>query len=514
MTGRPAARFAAFAGVLALLGAAVLAALDRAPDHRGGVSAPVRSSPPAAAATLRWTPCGTAQCSTLTVPLDWSGRDPKAAGHTVPIAVLRLPATGPRSQRIGSLLVNPGGPGESGVAFVRDHADVLPAEVRARFDIVGFDPRGVGLSMPVHCLTDTQLDAQDQLPPYPANPGEQRQLVRAAQTEALACAKALGPALGYLATADVARDLDALRAGLGEQRLSYLGYSYGTAIGAAYAQAYPTRIRALVLDGALDPAQTAVGMLRAQAGGFEAALSAFAGWCARNGQCSFGAHLANPAAVLAGYDRLAAAVRAVPLAVGARQLGSGEFTLGVLITLYSKEQGWPALGYALARAASGDGSVLLRLADAYVERDAAGHHSNLSEANLAVNCLDRPWPRQVQDYAALATELARTDPRFGRTIAWSGLGCLSWAAAPVTVPHPVRASSSPPILVVGTTRDPATPYAQARSLAGQLDHGVLLTVDGDGHTAYRATGNPCVVKTVDAYLLDLNAPSRAVGARC
>ena len=519
-------RAAALVGAVAVLGAAVVAAVARAGgDHLAPparISAPTArvSAPPTAAQSgaaptlLRWKPCGAAECSMLTVPLDWSGRDPAAVGRTVPIAVLRLHATGPRGQRIGSLVINPGGPGESGVAFVRDHADLLPAALRARFDIVGFDPRGVGSSMPVRCLSDGQLDSQDQLPPYPAGAPEQQQLIQAATSEAFACAKALGPALGHLATVDVARDLDSLRAGLGEQTLSYLGYSYGTAIGAAYAEAFPTRIRALVLDGAIDPRQSGTGMLRAQAAGFEGAFHAFADWCAGNDHCVFGARLSGGTAVLAAYDRLAAAVRGAPLSVGTRQLGSGEFTLGVFVTLYSKEQGWPALGYALERAANGDGSVLLRLADAYVERDAAGHHSNLSEANLAVNCLDRPWPRRAADYAALAADLARTDPRFGQTIAWSGLGCLSWAAPAVTTPHAIRADGSPPILVVGTTRDPATPYAQAVALASQLDNGVLLSADGDGHTAYRATGNPCVIKVVDDYLLSLRTPPRQGGAHC
>lgn len=498
----------------ALLSGGVVAAVAHDGSRADTAVAAVAGAGGTITSPLAWRSCWAAQCATLTVSLDWSGRDRAAHGRTVGIALLRYRATGGTSQRLGSLVVDPGGPGESGVDFVRDHVATLPPAVRARFDIVGFDPRGTGASMPVHCLSGPALDQLVALPPYPVNATEQAELVAGSRQESDACARALGPALRHLATVDVARDLDAIRGALGDRTLSYLGYSYGTAIGAAYADAFPTHIRALVLDGALDPRASGTDILTGQATGFETAFNAFAAWCVGNKRCPFGADTASVAALQHDYDTLVASVRADPLLVGTRAVDAGEFSLGVFVTLYSKTSGWPVLGYALAQAKSGDGSTLLQLADSYVERDANGHYSALEEANLAVNCTDRPWPRDPSAYASLAAKLAGRDPRFGRTVAWSGLGCATWRADPVSTPHAVHAPKAPAILVVGTTRDPATPYSSAVALAKQLDHGVLLSYHGDGHTAYRDTGSGCVKTIVDAYLIGLTTPSRWSGASC
>lgn len=504
----------------AVLTAGVVAAAAHEPGHRATPVVVELASPtppgttPSGAAPLKWSACGAAQCARLEVPLDWTGRDPRARGLRIALAMLRYPATGSAADRIGSLVVNPGGPGASGVDFVRDNVSIIPAAIRARFDIVGFDPRGTGASMPVHCLSGPQLDQLFALPPYPDSPAEEQQLVAGSRLEADACATALGPALPHLATVDVARDLDAIRAALGDSKLSYLGYSYGTYIGAAYAQAFPTHIRAMVLDGAINPDLDGAALISEQADGFETAFNAFSAWCAGNPNCMFGRNLTSVSQLQASYDLLAASVRRNPLVVGTRRVTSGEFYLGVLVTLYSKDAGWPALGIALATAQQGNGTVLLELADQYVDRGANGQYSPEDEANLAVNCIDHPWPTTPAAYAALADQLARRDPRFGRAIAWSGLGCAFWRAAPVTAPHEVHAPGAPTILVVGTTRDPATPYDEAVSLADQLDQGVLVTNVGDGHTAYRSTGSGCVQDVVDRYLITLAAPPRAGGVRC
>lgn len=485
--------------------------------HHGAAALPATPARPPVP-VLHWTACGGgAQCSTLVVPLSWSGRDPAARGHTLPLALIRFPATGPGT-RIGSLVVNPGGPGGSGVTFLRQAIGEIPAVIRARFDVVSFDPRGVGASAPVECLSGPQLDALVHLPPVPQNPTQLAAVVAGARLEDSACARRMGDELRHVSTVDVARDLDFLRAALGDAKLTYLGYSYGTAIGATYARLFPTHIRAMVLDGALNPAISAVGLLRSQAGGFELEFDSFLSWCAGPGraQCPFAGYATapGPAGVGAAFQALRQRISAHPLPVGNRSVGAGEFFNGVTAPLYSPATGWPALGVALADAEAGNGALLLSFNDSYVERSPSGQYSNLEEANLAVNCVDRPWPRHVSTYADLAAQLGRQYPYFGAAIGWSGLGCAFWPAPPTGHPAPVHAPGAPPILVIATTGDPATPYAQGVALAHQLDSGVLLTHIGNGHTVYRVPGDMCVVNLVDVYLLTLHAPPRATGATC
>lgn len=508
---------------IALVAAAAVAGalVDNARgSHHGApavVQLPSPSSPDTTAPVrpaLAWRSCGPdgAQCATVVVPMDWSGTDPAAAGRTVPLALLRYPATGGPAQRIGSLLVNPGGPGASGVEFVRDGLSTFPAVLRQRFDIVGFDPRGTGASDPVQCESGPQLDALYALPPYPSTPAQVTTLDNASRQEALACKAKVGPLLSHLSTEDAARDLDAIRKALGEAKITYLGYSYGTYLGATYAQLFPTHIRAMVLDGAINPELTGTQLLAAQAAGFDGAFDAFAAWCAGNTQCPYGQGRASAAAVEAAYEQLQAAVVAAPLRA-ARPVTSGLLFEGTLATLYSRGS-WPLLGTALAEAQQGNGTTVLALSDEILGRNPDGSYDPEGEANLAVNCLDHGYPRTTQEADALAASLAASAPIFGRSIAWSGLGCAYWQVPEERTPGPVTAPGSPPILVVGTTRDPATPYAEAEALAAQLSRGTLLTYDGDGHTAFRATGNSCVISVVDAYLVDLKAPPRATGAHC
>jgi pimeloyl-ACP methyl ester carboxylesterase len=464
--------------------------------------------------SLHWTGCGDAQCATLDVPLDWTHTDPAATGKTIPMALIRYPATGTASQRIGSLVVNPGGPGDSGVQFLREDISIIPTAIRQRFDIVSFDPRGTGSSDPVSCLSGPQLDALFALPPYPADATQATQIETATRQLATACAAHTGDELKHLATVDVAKDLDALRAALGEQQLTYLGYSYGTYLGAVYARLFPTHIRAFVLDGAIDPTQTGTQMVAGQAGGFEGAFDAFAAWCAGNTRCAFGASLSTAAQVESAYVSLQAAVAQRPLpGSGSRVVTSGLFLEGTLVTLYDRTDGWPALGTSLALAEQGSGSDLLQLSDEFLERNADGTYDPSDEANAAVNCLDHTYPTVAQT-PAFAAALARQYPIFGEAIGWSGLDCAYWPVAPTVDLAPVRAAGAPPILVVATTRDPATPYAGGVALAKQLDTGTLLTYDGDGHTAYRATGSACVIGVVDTYLTTLHAPARSTGAQC
>lgn len=433
------------------------------------------------------------------MPLDYD----RPTGRQIDVALVRLPASGP-GKRIGSLVINPGGPGGSGVDYARYARYLFPERVRARFDIVGFDPRGVARSTPVDCVTDRELDALIAAPAVPRTPAETAQLVAGSQRFAAGCSAKSGDLLPHVGTLDVARDMDVLRATLGDAKLTYLGKSYGTYLGAKYAELFPGRIRALVLDGALDPELTGDKLNAGQAAGFEANLRNFLTTCARDGGCPLGS---TPTEAEAGLNALLATIERAPLpGSSGRRLGPGPALFGLAAGLYSPENGWPRLESALADARKGDGAKLLALADGLADRNPDGTYGNELEANAAVNCIDRPWPVSLAAIAAQAQSEARTAPHFGAGLVYSSLTCAYWPVPPVEQAHPVRAPGAPPILVVGTRGDPATPYAWSEGLARQLESGVLVTFDGDGHTAY-GKGSGCVDDAVNRYLLELRAPA-------
>ena len=453
---------------------------------------------------LAWSGCGDGfQCSTLQVPLDYHHPE----GRRLDIAVIRLPAADP-ARRIGSLVINPGGPGGSGLDYARYARQSFTQNVRDRFDIVGFDPRGVGKSSPLHCVSGAQLDRYFHVDPSPDNQAEVDEVVATDKMLADGCFRDDPGLVRHMSTLEEARDMDILRAALGDAKLTYLGKSYGTYLGAKYAQQFPTHIRALVLDGALDPAMSSEESNRVQALGFETELKQFLSWCASTSSCSLGTSAAQTTQV---FDQLQAGVETRPLPTrSGRTVGPGEFFLGAAASLYAPAQGWPALASALAEARNGRGDILLALSDSLTDRHSDGTYSNLQEANAAINCVDRPSSRDLSTYAADARKLQQVAPHFGPGIAWGSAGCAFWHAPAVEAPHPVAAPGAPPILVVGTTRDPATPYSWAQALTRELDSGVLLTYDGDGHTAYER-GSACVDRIVDAYLIDLQAKA---GQRC
>jgi pimeloyl-ACP methyl ester carboxylesterase len=468
------------------------------------VVTPSSAAPTASAAAVprpgelsRWHGCGDGfQCATLTVLLD----DRQPALGTIGLAVTRHRATG--SHRIGSLITNPGGPGEGAVSWLHGSYGEFPKEVRSRFDLVAFDPRGVGRSSAVRCLSTKQLDTYFHLDPVPDDAQERRALLDGNRQLDAGCYHRSARVMPYVGTKIVAQDLDRVRQAVGDAKLTYLGYSYGTAIGASYLDQFPTRVRAMVLDGALDPSLSWDAYLRGQSGGFDTALNAFLADCQRT-SCAF--RRATSGDLGQAFDRLAAKVDAHPLpGRGSRVVGPGEFSLGVGLGLYSKNL-WSSIAEALASAEHGDGADLLSLSDAYVERSSDGY-SSLDESNVAVNCLDRPWPRTEKPYYDLAAQVRKTAPRFGPAIALSGLSCIDWKIPPTGRPHRVTGAGSPPIVVIGTTRDPATPYSWAQSLAAQLQGGVLLTHEGDGHTVYRVGAPRCITQSVDNYLIDLRKP--------
>ena len=451
---------------------------------------------------LRWRPCHRGfQCATLYVPFDY--RRPAWKRFLLP--VIRLPAADPR-KRIGSLVVNPGGPGASGVSYALAARQAISPAARARFDVVGFDPRGVGGSIPaVHCLTGPQLDRYFATSDAPANASQLATVVSQSKLFVRGCVHDSGALLPYVGTANAARDMDVLRAVLGDRKLTYLGKSYGTFLGAWYAQLFPTHVRAMVLDGAVDPGEPALGMDIVQAQGFQVALRSFVANCLHLTTCPLGRRGPVSAAIARIQQMLNRAGR-TPLANGfsAQPANSSMLLTGIASALYSKSF-WSYLRAGLQEAFSGNGTVLVELADfILLERGQHGQYSNLAAAETAVDCIDRPWPRSLGAWGTAASTAAKEAPMFGASNVWSSLPCAYWPV-PAAKPLRPRAAGAPPILVVGTTRDPATPIRWARALAGDLASGVLLSWNGDGHTAYRS-GSSCVDSVVDRYLISLVPP--------
>ena len=454
------------------------------------------------AQTLSWASCDSGfQCATMKVPLDYA----HPADGDISLSVVRRPATGQGFKRLGSLLVNPGGPGGSAVDYAEYAASSYPSPVRASYDIVGVDPRGVARSSPISCLTDKQMDAYTATDTTPQTQTQIDALVAADKSFAQSCAQRSGKLLSHVSTVESARDMDVLRALLGDAKLNYLGKSYGTFLGATYAGLFPSRVGNMVLDGAIDPTLGPLPLNSEQAGGFETAFGAFANDCAHRSGCPLGGTAAQAGTKI---DELFTAWNSHPLSTGtSRPLDEALGMTGVIAAMYDQGQ-WPQLRLALTQAERGDGSGLLALSDQYYERDPSGHYSNLMYANAAVNCLDLPAaasdPQQVEQQLAM---YQKASPHFGTSLAWSGLTCAYWPVKPTGEAHTIPAHGAGPILIVGTTRDPATPYAWAQALAGQLDSGVLLSYDGDGHTAY-ARGSDCVDTAVNLYLLSGRVPAK------
>ncbi len=490
---RTAHRGAAWA-VLSVVAAFVVTLLSAGP----GAAVPVSTTP-----GIAWRACGDGfQCGTLTVPLDDATPD-----RTIDLAVIRARARRPKT-RIGSLVLNPGGPGVPAVAFLRSITASLPGAVRDRFDLVAFDPRGVGDSNPIECAAS--LDPLFDQSFEPATSADRQALDDAATAVAQECAARNDDLLAHVGTADAVRDLERLRVALGDDRLSYLGYSYGTFLGASYAQAHPDRVRAFVLDGPVDPSLSARDTTLAQARGFEHALDDFLADCSAHRGCAF--HHDGHAE--AAYDALRARAGRTPLAADdpdVRTLNQTRFDAAVLQQLYLGRAAWPGLAGALAAADAGDASTLLAGADNFVGRDAQGHDDHVLEAFWAVSCLDGPVVTGLDAAADLERAAVAVAPRLGAFIVNNSLPCSVWPVSPLPPAPRLTAKGAPPILVIGTTEDPATPLPQARSLASTLARGRLLIAAGEQHTSFD-NGNECVDATVTRYLVARRVPPR--GTRC
>ncbi|TDC09754.1 alpha/beta hydrolase [Actinomadura bangladeshensis] len=452
-------------------------------------------------------PPSAARCATLRVPLDYA----RPSGATIGIALIRVPATD-RRHRIGSLLFNFGGPGGAGVDALAQVAGEYAA-LRTRYDLIGFDPRGVGRSTAVRCVDGRRMDVLAAMDDSPDTPAEETALTDARAGYARSCSARSGGLLPHVGTVNAARDMEMIRIALGDGRLRYFGVSYGTRLGGVYAHQFPGSVGRAVLDGAVDTRIGGADLALQQAAAFQRALGDFAAACARLGRktCPLGT---DRASVTASVGRILAGLDRRPLATSSgRELTQSLGTTGVAAALYSRDA-WPYLAQGLVDAVKRrNGSLLLMLADAQNGRAEDGTYSNLSAANTAITCADTTDRYTAADVRRLLPKFRGASPVFGASMAWSLLQCTGWPARGDGAAREVSAPSAAPILVVGNTGDPATPYAWAPALVRELGgRAVLLTLRGEGHGAYD-TGDPCVREAVDAYLLHgrLPAPSTTCG---
>lgn len=469
---------------------------DRVSPSASATAAPSEGLQSFYSQKLDWEKCnGAFECATLEVPLDYS--DP--TGRTIDVAVIKDPAN---KEKIGSLAINPGGPGGSGIDYALYNNQSFGSEVRDSYDIVGFDPRGVGQSTPVDCLDDDALDAYIAVDPDPDNLAEEKAYVDTGVEMANGCAAQSRGISAHVSTVEAARDMDVLRAALGEDQLDYFGASYGTQLGSTYAELYPDRVGRFVLDGAIAPGLSVIDSNLAQAKGFEVALRSYVEDCVDEGSCFLGDSVDEG---VERVQKLLADIDAEPLPAGDRELTAGNALYGLITPLYV-ESYWPYLTEALKAAMKGDGSQLMSLSDSYAGRGPEGDYiNNTMEANWAINCLDDSSGLTPAEVRKELPAFEKAAPTFGAALAWMLTGCAA-EKFEATEPEPeIDAEGSNPIVVIGTTRDPATPYEWAEDLAEALDSGVLVSRDGDGHTGYMQ-GNGCVDDAIDDYLVDGKVP--------
>lgn len=456
--------------------------------------------------SIEWGPCADAraapvdvECASITVPLDHGAPD----GRMIDIAVARV-STASDDERIGSVVLNPGGPGASGIDFLQTAALIMPEEISQRFDLISFDPRGVGASTAVECdnaFDDdiTLLDERDD--------AVWDALVAKADGRASTCTSDTIEIGSWLGTNNAARDLDEIREALGDDRLSYVGFSYGTRLGATYAELFPDRVRALVLDGAVAPTDDFTELDAEQAASLDRAFEQFAQACDADDDCD----LATVGPTLEVYSSLVSSISdrgSIPTDDPDRVVTPGELQLGVIAAMYSTQL-WPVLARGMHDAAvDDDGSLLAVLADSYLGRQADGSYDNSQDAGFTINCADNAI-RPPTEVVRIESEEIASSSRWFDDFLRASTGCIGGPLAidPLIIG---TADGAPPILVIGNTGDPATPYEWSVAMADFLTSGQLYTVDSNGHTAFLSV--PCVTPVVVDYLVDLVMP--APGASC
>ena len=467
--------------------------------------------------TVNWYDCGATggmeesaeatgfKCAKVTVPLDYSKPD----GQTIEIAMKKHVAAG--SKRQGSLFMNPGGPGASGVENVEGMVDSTMAGVQGAYDIIGFDPRGIGASTAITC-TSAQASAVAEAAPAQGGTGtfEQRAATVSAQTKQMeaGCAANTAPPelLDHVDTVSVARDLDVLRALSGSDKLNYLGFSYGTYLGAHYAELFPANTGRMVLDGALDPSLSLSEHILGQARGFERALRNYVSWCQSGQNCPLSGD-ADAGVKQIGDIFNSADQSPVPSSDANRPVTGDDMKQVVSVALYSPESSWDVLNEAFGQVVNQkDASAFRAIADRLEAQPLVN-----TGANIAINCRDYQVEGDMATWKAQSEKVQKASPRFASTFDGAELGCQAWGHTNPQPSKKLHAKGAAPILVIGTTGDPATPYEDAVSLADQLDSGQLLTWEGNGHTAYASSGRgPCVIKAVDSYLLSGTMPKKGL----
>jgi pimeloyl-ACP methyl ester carboxylesterase len=482
----------------------LVAGCSKQVDGRAVISVPRPGSP------IQWASCQAApsdesrippgaECGMLSVPVDYAKPD----GDVAQIAMIRFKATG---EKIGSLIINPGGPGESGVEAAASMVATLPQTVRDRFDLVGFDPRGVANSIPaVWCNSDADNDRLRADPQVDYSPEGVAHIESETKAFVQRCVDKMGKEfLANVGTTNVVKDLDAMRAALGDEKLTYLGYSYGTRIGAGYAEAYPQNVRAMILDGAVDPNADPIEANIRQAAAFQQAFDDYAADCATDPSCPLGT---DPAKATDVYLSLVDPLVENPAKTkDPRGLSHSDAIVGTILPLYSPGL-WRHLTQALTELKEGAGDTMLTLADLYMGRDAEGRYNNSTDVRVAVNCVDEP---DVTDRAKIVEEDRRVREvapfmSYGEFTGHAPLGtCAFWPVPPTSEPHEINVRGLPPILVVSTTNDPATPYQAGVDLARQLG-GTMVTFDGTQHTVV-FQGNTCIDDIAARYLVDVTVP--------
>ena len=443
---------------------------------------------------LKWRDCyGNYQCSSLLVPIDYA--DLSQGAFT--LALLRFQALD-QDRRIGSLVVNPGGPGSSGVDYAYNAEYIVSPEILERFDIVGFDPRGVGDSAAIKCLSDAETDASFAADPKPDDEAEFALFISDARDYFAKCSENTKHLINY-STLNSARDLEVLRAVLGDEKLNFLGKSYGTYLGTLFAELFPESVGRFVLDGAVDPNSSNREAVLGQAIGFESALNAFISNCLKISSCALTGDLQSARTQVIN---LLAKTAITPLeSKSGREVTEGLVLLGIASALYDSESGWPVLRDAFKEATLGTGTSFLTLADQYAGRQENGSYlSNENDALQVISCLDQNELETVSVFKKGVAEFSDRAPIFGPYLAYAGLACRYLPNLGRVEQIEIESINTKPILVIGTTRDPATPYKWAQSLAKIFSSALLITLDGDGHTGH-GRGSTCVDSAVDRYLL-------------
>ena len=455
------------------------------------------------AQTANWRDCGSgAQCATVLAPLNW---ERVSAENPVTLTLKRHTATG--DTRLGSVFINPGGPGASGADFVADSVDsAASARLQKYYDVIGWDPRGVNGSDRITCYDAAGMDnyiygLAESAPRTDAWIAEMRDSSKAFGEQCLA---KTGELLAHVDTISTAHDLDMLRAIVGDKKLNYLGYSYGTLIGSYYAELFAKKVGRMVLDGVVDPNVTSSEMILYQTQGFEAALTSYLKWCIQQSECPFTGTVTQ---ATTSISQLLAKVEANPLqGADGRMLGVNTLLTSTVYPLYS-EDSWPYLNDLFRELRTGETETAFLLADSYFSRGSDGTYlDNSTEAFAAINCIDYARETDYDVMRANAEKIAQAAPVFGRYQGYGELACMDWPVETKVLEGELTAAGAPPILVIGTTGDPATPYQWAVNLAGTLASGVMVTYNGEGHTAYNRS-NDCVLDAVDNYMIKGTVPA-------